>query len=108
WTSPSREVIIGVDGLSTGVYNFTIVASDAYGHLSSDSVWVMVFEFITTPTPTITTTRTNNDTTLSDFDFIRTVTLVTLSFAGVVVISVIVKACQGKKTKEWEELMNDL
>jgi parallel beta-helix repeat protein len=53
WTvSP---IIVAVDGLNPGVYNFTILLYDSYGHLVNDTVIVTVTPSTVTNTTTSTT-----------------------------------------------------
>ena len=48
WTTRTQILTISVDGLSAGVYNYTIIARDGSGNSLADSVWVRV----TRPTTT--------------------------------------------------------
>ncbi|XOB40764.1 MAG: PKD domain-containing protein [Candidatus Nealsonbacteria bacterium] len=41
WTS-GVAITINVDGLTVGSYNYTIVVTDAFGNMVSDTVWVTV------------------------------------------------------------------
>ncbi|MFX1603305.1 MAG: NosD domain-containing protein, partial [Promethearchaeota archaeon] len=55
-------IAISVDGLSVGVYNYTVLVTDTHSNLASDTVLVTVFA-VTTTTTTATTTTTTDTTT---------------------------------------------
>jgi len=58
WDSPSGEIgiVIGISHLSVGVYNFTIVVSDAFENYATHTVIVTITSpTLTTPTSTKTT-----------------------------------------------------
>ncbi|MGC9780723.1 MAG: lamin tail domain-containing protein [Candidatus Heimdallarchaeota archaeon] len=54
----SGTVLVDIDGLAEGVYNFTIWLSDYLGHTSTDTVWITVID----PTiPLVIVTPEEND-----------------------------------------------
>jgi hypothetical protein len=62
WNSSSEHIIINLDGLAVGTYNFTCVVYDDAGNSYSDTVNVTVIEVVTPPTTTTTTTTTTTPT----------------------------------------------
>ncbi len=54
---------IPLDGLSSGVYNYTLVLTDGSGNIASDTVFVTVLSETTTTTTTTTTTSTTTTET---------------------------------------------
>ncbi|KXH75882.1 MAG: hypothetical protein AM326_08380 [Candidatus Thorarchaeota archaeon SMTZ-45] len=42
WNSSAESIIVSVDGLAFGTYNYTIVVTDTTGHSAIDQVWVYV------------------------------------------------------------------
>ena len=71
WNTSTEVISISVDGLETGVYNYTLIVQDCVGNNVSDEVLIVVITMITTTT-TITTstsiTTTTITTTTSPFD----------------------------------------
>ncbi|TFG04577.1 hypothetical protein EU538_12150 [Candidatus Thorarchaeota archaeon] len=61
WTGGSIQ--INVDGLSVGVYNYTLMVIDIAGNFACDSVFVFVNSATSTTTTTTTTTNTTTTTT---------------------------------------------
>jgi parallel beta-helix repeat protein len=60
-----QPISIGVDGLSPGVYNYTLVITDSFGNWASDTVLVIVTgDAISTTTTTTTTGITLPDSTM--------------------------------------------
>ncbi|MFW9810233.1 MAG: CARDB domain-containing protein [Candidatus Thorarchaeota archaeon] len=49
WNSSAESILVSVDGLAYGAYNYTIVVTDTIGHSAVDQVWVNVQDG-TTPT----------------------------------------------------------
>ena len=56
WNSSTEIIQVSVQGLSEGIYNYTIVVTDTSGHTASDSVLVTVRKEIGTTTTTKDTT----------------------------------------------------
>ncbi|MHA1216680.1 MAG: hypothetical protein ACTSPX_05100, partial [Candidatus Thorarchaeota archaeon] len=56
------DIVVSLDGLSPGVYNFTLVVSDLGGLTASDTVFVTVLRSTTTTTTTTTITTTTSTT----------------------------------------------
>ena len=80
-------ITIDVDGLSPGVYNFTIVVYDLGGNSVTDTVIVTVNEVVTTPTtPTTPTTTPTGGAELPP----EIMLLIVGGLGGVVVIIIIV------------------
>lgn len=44
WSSPSESISVDVDGLTLGVYNYTIVVADIGGNIDTDEVMVAVID----------------------------------------------------------------
>ncbi len=63
WTGD--PVTVGVDGLSAGTYNYTIVVYDESGNWTSDTVFVTVLAVTGTTTGTNTSTSTTSESTTS-------------------------------------------
>ena len=42
WNSSSEQIVVSVDGLASGLYSYSLLVSDAGGHMMSDSVLVTV------------------------------------------------------------------
>ncbi|MFW9768420.1 MAG: hypothetical protein ACFFEM_06335, partial [Candidatus Thorarchaeota archaeon] len=82
WTNGT--VIIDVDGLAPGVYNYTITVTDLYGNTAKDTVYVTVTS-TTTTTTTPTTTSTVSPTTGEESPFPM---LVLLSISGAIVAAI--------------------
>ena len=78
------SVTIEVDGLSVGVYNYTIVVYDTSGNSASDTVLAIVLPQTTITTTTTTSTTTNTTTPNGD------VTGPVIVFLGVGAVGVIV------------------
>ncbi|MFX0064143.1 MAG: hypothetical protein ACFFC7_18380 [Candidatus Hermodarchaeota archaeon] len=64
WTS-GIAIIINVDGLTVGIYNYTIFVTDTSGNSANDTVIVTVTSSSSTTTTTTTTSTTTSDTTTS-------------------------------------------
>jgi len=65
WNSSSESISINVDGLSAGVYVYTLIVVDYGEHATSDSVLVRVYGISTTTTTTTTTTSETTTTETS-------------------------------------------
>jgi len=65
WNESSEHLVIDVDGLDVGLYNYTCVVYDDAGNSASDTVFVTVNAETTTTTTTTTTTSTTTTTTNS-------------------------------------------
>ncbi len=86
WTS-SNPIIVNVDGLLSGSYDYTIVVADMYGSSVSNTVIVTVTETTTTGTTTGTTT-TGDITTTSTTD--GNAILIVSLIAAVILVAVVV------------------
>jgi len=87
------NLAINLDGLSVGVYNFTIVLYDSSGNSASDSVIVTVTQPETIPTsPTTNSNTTNGGSTPIDQTL-----LIIVGVAGVLVVLIIVIVLVKKK-----------
>jgi parallel beta-helix repeat protein len=75
----TKALTIGIDGLSLGVYNFTLVIQDTSGQTAMDTVFVTVV----LPSTTSTTTGTNTGTQAPNI-------LLLTAAAGTAVVAVIV------------------
>jgi hypothetical protein len=63
WNESSEHVVISLDGLAVGVYNYTCVVYDEAGNYAADTVMVTVNEVaITTTSDTTTTASGSTDT----------------------------------------------
>ncbi len=62
------NIVVSLDGLDVGIYNFTLIVYSECGLFSSDSVIVTVTSSDTTTTSTTTTTDTTTDTTTETTD----------------------------------------
>lgn len=90
WNSTSETIIISVDGLEVGVYNYSLVVYDTTENSASDAVIVKVIDTATTTstTTTITTTTTTTGTTeTTTSDGVESIVLLVGS-AGIIVIVV--------------------
>ncbi len=58
-----EDIIVVLDGLGIGVYNYTLIVHDGSGNSASDTVLVIVVEASTTTTGTTTITTTETTTT---------------------------------------------
>ncbi|MGV9169957.1 MAG: ABC transporter substrate-binding protein, partial [Promethearchaeia archaeon] len=80
------DIVLSVDGLDVGTYNYTIIVCDTIGNTTSDTVIVTVVEPVVTTTTTTTTTGTTNQTTpLGELPF----GVLILGLAGVAVALVL-------------------
>lgn len=92
WTvSP---IVVPVDGLNQGVYNYTILLFDSYGHCINDSVIVTVTQSIVTTSTTTTTSTTSTTTTTTSFD---PIIFIIIGLSTVVVLIVIVLIIKTNK-----------
>ncbi|XOB46885.1 MAG: NosD domain-containing protein [Candidatus Nealsonbacteria bacterium] len=89
-------ITINVDGLAIGSYNYTIVATDAFGNVASDTVWVTVEDSDgddippdDTPPDDITPDDTTPDDTTPDLD-IGIILLVLVSLIGAAGVAAII------------------
>ena len=95
WHSSAEEISIGVDGLTVGEYNYTIVFTDVSGNSASDEVLVTVSEESTSTTTTTTTpsTPTTSTTTTEPIDIADYLIyiLIILALVAIIVILVVVR-----------------
>lgn len=59
------QIVVNIDGLDTGTYNYTLVVNDSSDHSVSDQVMVTVTPETITTTTTTTTTTSPTSTTVS-------------------------------------------
>jgi hypothetical protein len=62
WNSTSETILVSLDGLTPGLYNYTVIVFDEMGFFNVDTVWVTVNEVVITTTTTTTTTTTDTTT----------------------------------------------
>ena len=93
WNTTS--IVVNVDGLAAGSYNYTVVVSDAYGNSASDEVIVIVVASTTTTTTGTTTTTPTTPTagTTPPFpgDILLIVVVILGCGAAIVVVILIMK-----------------
>jgi hypothetical protein len=103
WNSTSEVIIVPLDGLSIGVYNYTLLVLDAENNSITDTVWVFVLPELTTITtsptrttstslspttsPTTETTTTTGTITTQLFD--RLTMIITLGSVLVIVVVIV-------------------
>lgn len=85
-------VIMDIDGLSVGVYNYTIVVYDTSGNCASDTVFIIVLPQTTTNT---TTTTTPNDP--GTFDYTTIMIIVSVGAVLIIIIIIFVKKPGGQR-----------
>ena len=94
WNSTGESIIVNLNGLDIGTYNYTIIMTDAGGNTTSDTVIVTVTAESTTSTTTTTTTTTSTTTTTTTAttdDTFPPMTLIILSaVAGIFIIFVVI------------------
>jgi hypothetical protein len=87
WNASSEHIVVNLDGLIVGSYNYTCVVYDEGGNSAIDTVIVTVNDVVTTPTTTTTTPPPPGDMTM----------LLVLAGAGVAVVIVVIVVLQMKK-----------
>ncbi|MFW9869132.1 MAG: Ig-like domain-containing protein [Candidatus Thorarchaeota archaeon] len=90
WNDTSEHIVIDVDGLAAGSYNYPCVVYDDAGNIAADTVIVTVNEIVTT-----TTTPTTSTTTPQPPPGDQTMILI-ITGAGVVVIFILVVLLRQK------------
>jgi len=94
WNTTS--IVLDVDDLAVGVYNFTIVVFDAHGHSATDIVFVTVLADTTTTTTTTTTDTTDTTDTNTttpppgDVDIIIIILIIAGAGGAIIIIIIIV------------------
>lgn len=96
WSLPMESIMVSVDGLSPGEYNYTIVVTDVGGNVASDTVMVAVTVESTTPT-TDTTTDTTTTTSPPPSDMSAMI-IVIVGAGGAIVAIIIILLIKKKKT----------
>jgi parallel beta-helix repeat protein len=76
------NIVIDIDGLNAGVYNYTLVVYDKIGNSASDSVYVTVVSLV------VTTTTSTTPTTPFDHTFLMASVLVTVTALVLILIIV--------------------
>ena len=84
------SITVEVDGLSVGVYNYTIVVYDTSGNCASDTVFVIV-----PPQTTTTTTTTTTHGEPGAFDYTTIIIMVSAGAVLIIIIIIIVKKRGG-------------
>jgi hypothetical protein len=92
WNGSS--ITVDVDGLSVGVYNYTIVVYNTSGNWASDTVLVIVLSQATTTT----TTTTNTTTTSGDMTGLIIVFLGAGGIGVVIVVLILMRRRRGSMT----------
>lgn len=87
WNSTEESIVVSLDGLTTGPYNYTVILTDIGGNTVSDTVIVTVTEVSTTTT---TTTTTTNNTTTTDDSFPPMTLIILSAVAGIFIIFVVI------------------
>jgi hypothetical protein len=93
WNSTSEHIVINLEGLAIGEYNYTCVVYDDAGNSAVDTVIVTVNDVVTTPTTT-TTSPTTTTTPPPPGDMTM---LLVLAGAGVAVVIIVIVVLQMKK-----------
>ncbi len=81
------SIVYGIDGLTVGEYNYTLVIMDAFSDTASDTVFVTVIP--TDPTIITNTTTTTTTTNATDPIGMQEITLI-ISIGSTVVIAIVV------------------
>ncbi|TFH08335.1 MAG: hypothetical protein E4H14_06630 [Candidatus Thorarchaeota archaeon] len=90
WNHTSEHLVMDLDGLAVGTYNYTCVVADDGGNTAVDTVIVTVSAEATTPTTTTTTTTTpTTSTTPTGTGDIVTPLLIVISIGGVGILLVV-------------------
>ncbi len=92
----TTNIVISVDGLSVGIFNFTIVVFDSYGNSATDTVFVTVLASTTTTTTTTTGTTTDTGTTTPPPVDNTLIIIIVVIIAGVVAIIIIIVIMKKK------------
>ena len=94
WNSSSEKIVVSVDGLSVGSYDYEVEFYEASGISSSDVVTVTVNAETTTTTTTTSTTTTGTSAT---GNFISENLMLILGVGGAVIIIIIIVVIVKKK-----------
>jgi hypothetical protein len=95
WNATSEHIVINLDGLAFGTYNYTCVVYDEAGNSVADTVIVTVNEVVTTPTGTTTTEPTTGPEPPGETPM--ELILIVAGAGGVVVILLLVVMLKKKK-----------
>lgn len=68
WNTTGEAIVLSVDDLSPGIYNYSIIVYDTSGNLDYDNVFVTVIASTNTATTTTSTTTTTTDSTWTTND----------------------------------------
>ncbi len=94
------SILVNVDDLSVGVYNYTIVVYDTSGNWVSDIVIVTVLPETTTTTTDTTTTTSTTTTTTTDAGDMTSLGIVLISVSGIgVVVLIVMRYRRGSMTR---------
>lgn len=88
-----NPIIVNADGLSVGVYNYTIAVHDTSGNTVSDIVLVTVLSLVNTTPTTTTSSTTGTGTSDNSGDF----TLIILGIGGVGAVLIVVILLKFRK-----------
>lgn len=94
WNSTSETILISVDGLDVGQYNFTIVVYDQSGNNVSDTVIVNV-----TSGSTVTTTLPPTTTSTSGLPFPLSTEIIVIIAVGIGAIALVVVVVWSRKSR---------
>ena len=89
WNSSSEHIVIDLDDLAVGTYNYTCVVYDDAGNIHSDRVIVTVNEVVTTPTTTTTPTSGTTTPPPTGGDMTMILIVAGAGVAGILVIVVV-------------------
>jgi hypothetical protein len=93
-------IIIGIDGLPVGVYNYTLVVYDTDSNTASDTVIVSVTSESTVTNTSSTTTTTTSATTTNTTGGTGAFQLITLAISvgsAIVIVVFAAAACRSRK-----------
>jgi hypothetical protein len=96
-SSATGSVVVSLDGLDAGLYNYTIVQYDMGGNSVVDTVMVNVNEIVTSPTTTTDLPTTTSSTTTPTGEGEFPMVLIIVAAIGGLIVLVIVVSCIRKK-----------
>jgi subtilisin family serine protease len=94
WESSPGSIMISVDGLTAGIYNYMIIVTDIGGNTAFDTVVVTVLEPSVTTTTTTTSTTTTNGTQTGYSDILL---IIAVGAGGAIIIVIIMIIISSKK-----------
>lgn len=93
WNETNKSLVLNVEGLFPGIYNFTLVLLDMGGNYVSDSVLVQVSASLTSSTTTAITPTFTNTTNPPDAPILKSILLMVILFgsiSGFIILLIIV------------------